>query len=63
MQKPDASTIRSVVARGLGKVKKVDSVRAVLLLFKRDLKSSVQTKGRLLGTEAEKRWRGWRHLE
>ena len=45
MQIPEASTISSVVVRGSGKAKRVDSARAVLLLLKRDLRSSVQAKG------------------
>ena len=47
MQKPEASTISSVVARGSGKATRVDSAR--------DLRSSVQANGRLVGAEAEKR--------
>ena len=34
MQKPEASTISSVIARGSGKAKRVDSARAVLLLLR-----------------------------
>ena len=44
MQKPEASTISSVVARELGKAKTIDSARADLLLLKTDLRSSVQVK-------------------
>ena len=49
MQKPEASTINFVIARGLGKAKVIDSASADLLLLKRDLRSSVRAKGRLVG--------------
>ena len=62
MQKPEALTISSAVARGLGKAKRIDSARAVLLLLKRDLRSSVQAKDRLMRAEAEKRMKGLEKL-
>ena len=53
MQKPEVSTVNSVVARGSGKAKRVDSARTDGLLLKRDSRSSAQAKGRLVGEEAE----------
>ena len=62
MQKPESSTTSSVVTKGLEKAKRDDSARAALLLLKKNLRSSVQTKARLVEAEAERRWRSWRNL-
>ena len=58
MQKLKATIMSSVVARKLGKAKRVDSVRTVLLLLKRNLKSSVQAEGRLVAGKSRKKIEG-----